>query len=89
MSYITAAVLAPYFSYDLFLNKNALNTTTLRILGVYNMLFLIAAITVTIMDSEFIFNNWWLFTLFALPTLIFQILKFRNSSRSQVQKNRL
>ena len=89
MSYIIAAVLALYFSNDLFVKKNALNTTTLRVLGVYNLLFFIAAITITTFDHDFVFNNWWLFTLFALLTLIFQLLKFRNISRSQVRKNRL
>lgn len=77
-NYIILAVLAIYFIYDFYINKDLLKSDKMKMLGVYNMLFLIGIISVSILKPVIIIQYCWFIILLALPSFIFSDTRIQN-----------
>ncbi|OBX26842.1 hypothetical protein A9996_01810 [Gelidibacter algens] len=61
------------------MNKSFLKDGKILLLGIYNMLFLLIVISLAIINPTLIIKYWWLILLLALPSFIYQIIRFKKS----------
>lgn len=86
LNYLIIVILVLYLIYDLYNNAPLLKDSKMLFLGIYNLLFLAIVISCAILKPGFLISYWWIIVLLGLPSIIYQIVKFRKSDEPILSK---
>lgn len=84
--YISMLCVILYYLGDYLKNKELFTDLKVLVLAILNLAFLLVFLDILLLNSQSIYERWWLLLLGAIPGVYYQILRFKKSKLPFFQK---